>query len=315
VGLCLETGATVLGTVGKQMLRFSKLLELEEREILGRMVLIAGLVTNIVLGPAVDGLAYSFAPQSILAPLLGMDIVWNCMLAPFTLKEKLTRGRLLGCIILSAGMAGTALAGPQEDSEHSLAYLKHLLVRPEALAYYLVEALLILVGTMCIKLRPAGDHMRGFAMGILGGIIGGNLFFLKATSELVTTSISNGSYEVWLEPLPFFLAFATLACAAVSAALLTNGMREHEALSMVATYEGSIALSGCASGSIVMAEMDGQAPERVMAYVASLALILLGLCVTQLGSAPEKNGSKCSNGSNCSCQKAEPLLKSDLAHL
>lgn len=304
VGIGLEFAATLLGTLSKQSLRFSKLLEVRGRSVCGRLVLSVGLITNLFLGPAIDGLAYSFAPQSILAPLLGLDIIWNCVLAPFTLKETLTRGRLIGCLILTGGMVGTALTGPQTNSDHSLEALEHLLFQPRAYAYYALETALIFAGAVCIRLRPAGNHLRGFALGILGGVIGGNLFFLKATSELVTGSISDASYEVWLHPLPVALAIGAAACAAISAVLLTNGLREYEALSMVATYEGSMALSGCASGCAVMNEMDGQAPERILGYVVSLGLILFGLCVSQWGGSLQGITSG-------SCEKAAPLLEDE----
>ena len=80
----------------------------------------AGLFTNTVVGPLIDVSAYSFAPQSLVAPFGGrrtadpggrveeggvffcvfslfcwscggLDVVWNALLAPFILKEKLTR--------------------------------------------------------------------------------------------------------------------------------------------------------------------------------------------------------------------------------
>ena len=50
-----------------------------------------GLCLNTACGPLLEMAAYTFAPQSTLAPFGGLDTVWNAMLAPFTLGETMTR--------------------------------------------------------------------------------------------------------------------------------------------------------------------------------------------------------------------------------
>ena len=50
-----------------------------------------GLVFNTACGPLLEVAAYTFAPQSTLAPFGGLDTVWNALLAPCTLGEKFTK--------------------------------------------------------------------------------------------------------------------------------------------------------------------------------------------------------------------------------
>ena len=73
-----------------------------------------GLVTNTVVGPLIDVSAYSFAPQSLVAPFGGLDVVWNALLAPFILNERLTRHRAVGSMLVMAGSIGSAIFGNQE---------------------------------------------------------------------------------------------------------------------------------------------------------------------------------------------------------
>ena len=44
--------------------------------------------------------AYAFAAQSVIAPMAGMVVVWNVLLAPFTLGEVLCVFlRLVACVL------------------------------------------------------------------------------------------------------------------------------------------------------------------------------------------------------------------------
>ena len=67
------------------------------------MALTTGLVLNTAFGPIVDMAAYAFAPQSLIAPFGGLDVVWNTLSAPYTLGETLTRPRILGCSLIAGG--------------------------------------------------------------------------------------------------------------------------------------------------------------------------------------------------------------------
>ena len=132
LGVFLEVLATFVGTVGKQMVRYSTILI--DRKVAAdaaAVVLIdpdvsslppavkavttidvgtqtaapktcgswitptiairIGLFSNTACGPLLEMAAYTFAPQSTLAPFGGLDTVWNALLAPFTLGEKFTR--------------------------------------------------------------------------------------------------------------------------------------------------------------------------------------------------------------------------------
>ena len=80
IGLCLDVVATLAGTGGKQLLRHAAVSK-------NMWFYPLGLVCTAVIDPAFDISAYSFAAQSIIAPCAGMVVVWNVLLAPWTLGE------------------------------------------------------------------------------------------------------------------------------------------------------------------------------------------------------------------------------------
>ncbi len=124
LGIFLEVLATFVGTIGKQFVRFSTILidrkvaaadtaeapiDLDVSSlprtkatqtppaktcgswITPTIAIRIGLFSNTLCGPLLEMAAYTFAPQSTLAPFGGLDTVWNALLAPFTLGEKFTR--------------------------------------------------------------------------------------------------------------------------------------------------------------------------------------------------------------------------------
>ena len=94
VGCILDMFATFAGTVGKQFIRHS-------HNTGRRVFLYLGLLGTAVIDPIFDVSAYSFAPQSIITPMAGMVVVWNVLLAPYTLHEELTRTRKMGTFLAS----------------------------------------------------------------------------------------------------------------------------------------------------------------------------------------------------------------------
>jgi hypothetical protein len=62
-----------------------------------------GLFINTIIGPILDMSSTAFAPSSLIAPVTGTDIIWNVVLAPCTLGEKLTPLRVVGCLFIAGG--------------------------------------------------------------------------------------------------------------------------------------------------------------------------------------------------------------------
>ena len=89
--------ATLAGAGGKQLLRYAAVSR-------NGWFYPLGLCLTAVIDPAFDLAAYSFAAQSIIAAMAGLTVVWNVVLAPFTLGEKLTPSRKLGAALICIGV-------------------------------------------------------------------------------------------------------------------------------------------------------------------------------------------------------------------
>lgn len=297
VGVILELISTASGTVGKQLIRYSELQKLKGNVARGKFLLSIGLVVNAACGPIIDMAAYAFAPQSLIAPFGGMDIVWNTLLAPYTLGEKLTVSRIFGCILILFGTVVTAIFGSHEDKEFSIAYLEETLISFRVLIYFCTLFVWIALNISFPMRRPTGDTIRGLSLGMTAGSIAGNMFCVKATVEIVEFSIRNETGEPWTHWLPYVCLAGAIFFALSNVVFLTKGMQEYEALFMVALFEGSMIVSGCISGSIVLLELKDLEDYQIAMYIVGVFGVVCGLVWLVRGEMKSKSSLKSGNAS------------------
>mmetsp|Transcript_63337 Transcript_63337/g.196163 ORF Transcript_63337/g.196163 Transcript_63337/m.196163 type:complete len:493 (+) Transcript_63337:112-1590(+) len=298
-GIILAVLASMSGTAGKQALRFS---ELQRRKgttasaCMGKIALACGLALNVIVGPLIDMGSYAFAPQSVIAPLGGLDVVWNTLTAPFTLGETLTPRVFLGCAVITAGAIITSLTGSHDSGEFDVDMIQVLLFRPTVAVYLVVLLVWVLFNVLVLMPRSAapkgqpwqsGDRIRGLSLGMTAGSIAGNMFCVKAFVEVVQDSIVRKSGDNWLHWLPYSLFIGALFFAFSNLYFLTKAMREYEALFMGAIFEGSLIISACLSGVVVFSELEPLQPYQVGLYWAAIVSLVGGIYVVTTGSSPQ----------------------------
>ena len=104
LGVGLDAVATLTGTVGKQLLRYAATTR-------NPWYYPLGLFFTGVIDPIFDAAAYSFAAASIVTACAGLVIVWNVLLAPYTLGEPLTPSRKWAAALICVGTVLTGLFG------------------------------------------------------------------------------------------------------------------------------------------------------------------------------------------------------------
>jgi len=278
IGVLLEVLSTMSGTVGKQLIRWGEVKK-RANPRRAKMALTTGLAMNTVLGPFIDMAAYSFAPQSLIAPFGGLDVVWNAILAPYILHEKMTFLRGFGCVLILLGTTLAGCFGNHTDPEFTLDYLEDTLVNIRVFLYFCVFLAWYLLNRLFLMKFPAGSRVRGFSLGCTAGTIAGNMFCVKAAIELIQRSIHEEEGEIWLHWLPYVMLLGAVFFALSNVVYMTQGLREYEALFMVTIYEGSMIVTGCISGSIVLLDMNGVEAWRVFLYFFGVAVIMLGMYV------------------------------------
>eukprot|EP00965_Chrysotila_dentata_P111922 3701620-Pleurochrysis_carterae.AAC.5 len=175
IGVLLDGVATFCGTVGKQLLRYAATTG-------NPWFYPLGLVFTGVIDPIFDVAAYSFAAASIITACAGLVIVWNVLLAPYTLGEPLTYERKWAALLICAGTVFTGVFGNHVEVERTVDEYLDLFSRPAACAYYAALAVVVAILLVyCVKGKP---QLRGFYVSSLAGLLAGNTFTTKASVEM-----------------------------------------------------------------------------------------------------------------------------------
>jgi len=278
VGILLEILSTMSGTIGKQLIRLSENMKASNPKVAGFCFKL-GLVVNTLFGPLVDMAAYSFAAQSMIAPFGGLDVVWNAMLAPWLLQETLTRRRVFGCGLIVLGTVMAGCFGNHTDSEYTIEYLEETLINTRVAIYFAIFAVWFCFNRFYLMGKPKGSALRGISLGCTAGTIAGNMFCVKAAIECIQRSIHEQDGEIWLHWLPYVLLLGAVFFALTNVVYMTKGLQEYEALFMVTIYEGSMIVSGCVSGAVVLLDLRGLEAWRVGLYALSILIVVAGMCV------------------------------------
>jgi len=293
LGISLAVFASMCGTIGKQRLRLSKLLGDQGDVKDSKVANFVGWTLNAVVGPIVDMLSYTFAPQSLIAPLGGLDVVWNTILAPVTLGEKLSPLKMLGAFIIAAGATSTSLFGNHDDKDYTLEIVQDTFISRRILIYLGVLILWLLFNILVLQPRSAspkgepwepGDPVRGLSLALTAGTLSGNMFCVKGFMELVQASFRDeDGGEVWAHWLPYALLLGAVFFAISNVVFLGKAMKQYEALFMGAVFEGALIVCACISGIVVWKDLENMEWYSILLYFLALLAIVVGIGVVTAG--------------------------------
>jgi hypothetical protein len=194
------------------------------------------------------------------------------------LKEKLTRSRLCACFLIFLGTLGSGLFGSHEDHNYSLESLLDKLLSIRVPIYLACVGAFVTFNILGPMRRPKGDLYRGVSLGMTAGTIAGNMFCVKASVELMETSIwREGGDDIWSHWLPYATLAGAGFFAGTNVIFMTRGLLEFEALFMVTIYEGSMIVSNCVSASVILLELEGLEPWRVAMYAFCVFVVCAGM--------------------------------------
>ncbi|CAD7948023.1 unnamed protein product [Amoebophrya sp. A120] len=282
LGVSMEVCASIVGTIGKQMIRHGAVAK--KSQYIEKLFQYTGLLLTTLIGPILDLAAYTFAPQSMIAPFNGLDVAWNTALAPFTLGETLTKRKLIAILTVAAGVFSTLAFVHMEEPEYTSDYMREVVFSWRTFVYLILFGCFIGYNLRVQRRYPKGDNRRGLSLGITGGSLAGNMFCVKLIGEIIQDSASSESFferfGQWFEEdalLVCALLFGTVLFSVSNIKFMAEGMREFEALYMVTLYEGSIIVSGCLCGTVIMRDFDRGSWFNPIGFYACILLIILGL--------------------------------------
>mmetsp|Transcript_148494 Transcript_148494/g.262188 ORF Transcript_148494/g.262188 Transcript_148494/m.262188 type:complete len:350 (-) Transcript_148494:214-1263(-) len=274
IGICLEIMAAVIGTFSKQLIAFG-----EQRKV--RAVSALGIAFNTVLGPITDASAYAFAPQTIIAPFAGLDVLFNAFTAPCTLRfqrEMLTWRHILAAVMVAGGASSSAVlaARVEENETQTCDEFVDMLCQTRSIVYLSIELLLVLVTISSLWTGRISGTARGLALGGIAGLLMGNVFFVKGFVGFVKLAIK-GDGNCFSQLTPYATLSAAAGGSILGTCFMQQGLRDYKGVYMVTLFEGAHISAACLSGDVVMWEMAHVQWPTWIGYWASILVIIGGI--------------------------------------
>lgn len=225
-----------------------------------------GVLVQVLCGP-LDLAAYSFAPQSLLAPFGVFGLLVNLVISPRLHGEKLGWNDLVATALIAAGTVGCLVSGPDGD-------VAKLAVPDGAARVYVAVIVSVCAGLAGLVLsleRRGGGGLAASAHASLAGVLG--------SSTVVAGKVLLGATEASpmsvLPRLPVLLAVVVLHLL-----VMNRGVGRHSMVVMAPVNAAAGLLATVATGF----GLYGEVPSSPHGFCAAMALICGGtLCLAAGG--------------------------------
>ncbi|GLD96797.1 hypothetical protein PINS_up005480 [Pythium insidiosum] len=248
----------------------------------------------ILAGSILDFVAFGLAPQSLLAPLAALTLVWNMMLAPCFNKEKLSKKDIVATLIIFAGATIAVVFASHSSPSYNLSMLLHLYKDPLTCIYFgvvvccvaLHYSLISFVEKLSLTSRrhrmiQVGQPMLwskvrliGYA-GLAGTMGGQSVLFAKSTAELLKSAFHGDDSFAHFET--YLIMVALLLCLLCQIHFLNCGLLHYDALSVVPIYQAYWIISGVLGGVIYFQEIRSFSVEQACMFVLGIMTTIFGV--------------------------------------
>ncbi|TMW55747.1 hypothetical protein Poli38472_010629 [Pythium oligandrum] len=248
----------------------------------------------ILLGSILDFVAFGLAPQSLLAPLAALTLVWNMMLAPCFNKEKLSKKDIFATLVIFAGATVAVVFASHTSPSYNLSMLMELYTDPLTCAYFGVVVCCVGLHYSLIrfveKLSLTSKRHRmiqvgqplvwskvrliGYA-GLAGTMGGQSVLFAKSTAELIKAAFHGEDSFAHVQT--YLLIFALFSCLLCQVHYLNCGLVHYDALSVVPIYQAYWIISGVLGGAIYFQEIRTFSIEQACMFVLGIVMTIFGV--------------------------------------
>lgn len=253
---------------------------------------IFGLVLLVAVPFPLDLVAFSLAPQSLVVPLTGVTLILNQVIAPFILKEKVTCIDWMATAVITVGIVFTTAFGSHCSYEYTVDQMIDFF---DPLAFQIAESFFLVSMIFCWWWVTWGaksccseakvDQHRSLAYGYMSGAVGGQQqIFLKATGELLETSVNGkGEWDRWES---WALTLTCVALAVGQIQLLNKGLGLWTAVKYLPVYNVCLILCSTTYGSIFYQEYKGLDTLGYIMFPIGVTIVVAGSLVLTLKNEP-----------------------------
>jgi len=250
----------------------------------------------IIFGTVLDVVALAFAAQSLVAPLAGLSLVFNVLIAPCFLEEVVTRIDLVATAII---LLGCTMAVAFADHEHTSYDFDEIVDKANNAAcwtYFVVSVTTIGVCYFYTK-RFEGERiddtawyhdykdMHSVSFALLAGTAGSvAVTCAKAAAELVKAEIDHpgsAAFEKhWFAAPAAIIVLVTMLVLQIH--FLNAGLERFDVLLIVPMYQGFWIILTAAAGMVTYREYENFGVLEGVFFPLGVVVTLVGVYVMSL---------------------------------
>lgn len=252
----------------------------------------------VCLGSILDFVAFGMAPQTLLAPLAALSLVWNMMIAPFFHNEKVTKQSVIATVIIFIGVILTVIFAGHSTPEYELQDLIDLYQQHAMYAYmFFVFVFLAALFGLTKYIEKTHNFENGIyhivCYGGIAGTFGGQSVLLaKSTVELLKSAIwgADGA-AVFTNVAPYLILCGLIICLVFQVFFLNGGLARFDALVVVPVYQSFWILMSVLGGIMYFAEYVSMTKTSLYMFTLG-ALITISGIIYLLKSRSNENSSE-----------------------
>lgn len=241
----------------------------------------------IVLPAPLDVVAFSYAPMSLLAPLAGITLLLNSVLAPCLLKERLTKRDMLATILITFGAVITTIFGQHTNQIYDVPGMYNLISSPTTLVYLIAVGgmLVFLFVSINMATNPAYKDYKisktvrpilAYILSLFTGLLGSFQWVTtKCASELISVTTSGENQFVYGLTYVFIILAIFLAIGQVLH--INKGLSLFDATYFVPLYNAVFIIFCIITGGIFFKEVDSATATQIGLFSLGVMISLSGV--------------------------------------
>lgn len=239
----------------------------------------------IFLGSIMDFVAFGLAPQTLLAPLAALSLVWNLLIAPVVHNETITRENLVATGVIIGGVTITVVFAGRSTPTYDLDDLLQMYMTQLMRVYILcVGSFLVILFGVKGYIESTGIGEKGMCHivcygGIAGTLGGQSVLLAKSTVELVKTAI-------WGEGLDsdafhhfqtYVIIIGMATCLLFQITTLNGGLKRFDALVIIPVYQSFWILTSVLGGIMYFEEYRNMSRLHMTMFTIGGGVTIFGI--------------------------------------
>ncbi|KAF0683504.1 Aste57867_24456 [Aphanomyces stellatus] len=237
----------------------------------------------VIMGSILDFVAFGMAPQTLLAPLAALSLVWNMFIAPFFHKEKVTRRNLVATAIIFVGVTITVIFAGHSTPTYDLEDLILLYQTPVMYAYIICVTLFLITMFLATRYIETNHvYEDGFfhivCYGGIAGTFGGQSVLLaKSTVELLKSAIWGDGAYAFKHVTTYVIIAGLVTCLLCQISFLNGGLKRFDALVVIPVYQSFWILMSVLGGIMYFEEYVSMTSMEKYMFTAGGIVTISGI--------------------------------------